>query len=88
MLEQVSRPGNVRVIQDLSKVLLDTCDASTIEFRDRYGNLNAIVTRHFTEDMWIFVSRADPDWEAHLVRLGYQLPSQEGIQLFNSIAQR
>ncbi len=63
--------GQVRVLQGMRRVLLDTHEATIIEFRDRFDDLNAIITRHFTDDMWIFVTKNDPDWESHLIRLGY-----------------
>lgn len=66
------QPGQVRVLRGVEKVLLDTHEATVIEFRDRFNDLNAIITRHFSDDMWIFVTKNDPDWEAHLVRLGYR----------------
>ncbi len=69
-----NQPGQVRVLKGIEKVLLDTHEATVIEFRDRFNDLNAIITRHFSDDMWIFVTKQDPDWEAHLVRLGY-MPS-------------
>jgi len=64
-------PGQVRVLKGVERTLLDTHEATTIEFRDRFNDLNAIITRHFSDDLWIFVTKNDPDWEAHLVRLGY-----------------
>jgi len=69
-----NQPGQVRVLKGIEKVLLDTHEATVIEFRDVFNDLNAIITRHFSDDMWIFVTKQDPDWEAHLVRLGY-MPS-------------
>jgi len=64
-------PGRLRVLQGVRKVLLDTHEATLIEFRDTFDDLMAIVTRHFNDDMWIFVTKDDPDWHSHLVRLGY-----------------
>jgi hypothetical protein len=73
------RPGQVRVLQGVQKVLLDTHEATVIEFRDQFGDLNAVISRHFNDDMWIFTTKADPDWHAHLVRLGYS-PADMNIQ--------
>jgi len=64
-------PGQVRVLKGAAGVLLDTHEATTVEFRDRFNDLNALITRHFSDDIWIFVTKSDPDWESHLVRLGY-----------------
>lgn len=66
----VGSPGQVVVMAGL-QLLLNTDKATVIEFRDRFGDLMALICRHFTDDMWIFVTKDDPDWDAHLVRLGY-----------------
>jgi len=65
------KPGQVRVLKGVQQVLLDTDEATTIEFRDRFDNLNALYSRHFDDDIWIFVTKDDPDWVSHLIRLGY-----------------
>lgn len=67
-------PGHVTVMAGLQQIL-ETDKATVIEFRDGYGDLVAIFSRHFNDDMWIFVTKADPDWESHLVRLGLLKPS-------------
>ena len=65
-------PGLVRVLAGVARPpLLETCEASIVEFRDRFGDLIAIFHRHFNDDMWVFVTCKDPDWEPTLVRLGY-----------------
>jgi len=68
------QPGQVRVLKGMKEVMLDTHEATVIEFRDRFDDLNALIVRHFSDDMWIFVTKNDPDWTSHLMRLGYITP--------------
>lgn len=65
------RPGTIRVMAGPLRQLLETHEASVIEFRDRFGDLNAVVFRQFNDDMWCLITKQDPDWDAILVRLGY-----------------
>jgi hypothetical protein len=78
-------PGRVRVLQGAKQVLLDTHEATVIEFRDQFGDLNAVISRHFNDDMWIFTTKADDDWHAHLVRLGYSLADMSVNQLVHNL---
>lgn len=62
----------IRIRKDaLSKPIFETSEASVVEFFDRNGSMNALLARQFTDDMWVLVTKLDPDWEATLVRLGY-----------------
>ena len=58
----------VRTNNVLSPPLLETDEASIIEFRDSFGDLQALMIRIFTEDLWGLVTKNDFDWEATLVR--------------------
>ena len=66
--------GTIRVLAGIVRPpLLETQDATLIEFRDGFGDLNAVFFRLVpNEDLWAFVTRKDPDWEATMVRLGYK----------------
>jgi len=77
-------PGQVRVMAGLQPLLI-TDKATVVEFRDRFGDLNALFCRHFTDDMWIFVTRDDPDWSATLVRLGYTAAPMTTEQLVDNV---
>jgi hypothetical protein len=52
--------------------LLETEDAHIIEFRDGFNDLNALMIRVLSDEMWGLVTRNDPDWESTLVRFGYR----------------
>jgi hypothetical protein len=60
----------------LQPPLLVTEDAKLIEFRDGFGELNALLIRVFTDEMWMLVTKNDPDWEATLVREGLLKPGR------------
>ena len=66
--------GTIRVLAGIVRPpLLETQDATVIEFRDNFGDLNAVFCRLVPDaDLWAFVTRKDPDWDATLVRLGYK----------------
>jgi hypothetical protein len=66
----VGTPGQIRVMAGIQPIFT-TDKATVLEFRDRFGDLMALFCRHFNDDMWIFITKDDPDWQAHLVRLGY-----------------
>ena len=52
--------------------LLTTTEAKTIEFRDGYGELVALLIRVFgASEMWGLVTKEDDDWTETLVRYGY-----------------
>ena len=62
----VVRGGNV-----LKPPLLVTEDAYVIEFRDGFNDLNALMFRVLSDEMWGLVTKDDPDWHATLVHYGY-----------------
>lgn len=75
---QPGEPGRIGVFRVLSEEpLLFTHEASLIEVWDSQDELFAVFTRHFSDDMWIFVTKDDDDWDSHLVRLGYRAPTQQ-----------
>ena len=61
----------VRTNNVLQAPLLETDAAHIIEFRDDFGDLQALMIRVFTDDMWGLVTQNDEDWHATLVRYGY-----------------
>lgn len=69
----MGHPGTIRVLANvLRPPLLETDQANIVEFRDAFGDLNAIYSRlHANSDLWVFVTKDDPDWESNLIRLGY-----------------
>lgn len=78
-------PGVIRVMAGIQPVFT-TEKATVIEFYDAFGDLMALFCRHFSDDMWIFVTKADADWEDHLVRLGYIQPSITAEQLVRELS--
>jgi hypothetical protein len=76
----VGPPGQIRVMAGI-RPILTTDKATVIEFRDKFRDLMALFCRHFNDDMWIFITKDDPDWESHLVRLGYLSSSITAEQL-------
>jgi hypothetical protein len=71
MIEEGKSRITVRSNNVLQPPLLDTTEASIIEFRDRFGALNALFCRVLSDDMWGLVTKNDPDWDATLIRYGY-----------------
>jgi hypothetical protein len=61
----------VRGNNALQPPLLVTEDARTIEFYDGFGDLNALMFRVLSDEMWGLVTKDDPDWQATLIRFGY-----------------
>ena len=55
----------------LQPPLLETENARTIEFHDSFGELNALMFRVLSDEMWALVTKNDPDWQATLLRFGY-----------------
>ena len=65
MARVVVRSGNI-----LQQPLLDTKDAGLIEYYDCNDELMALFVT-YPGDMWAFINKSDPDWDAALVRYGY-----------------
>ena len=65
----VVRSGNV-----FEKPLLDTGNAKTIEIYDGFGELVALFSRVFNDEMWSFSTKSDADWHAVCVRNGIVAP--------------
>lgn len=73
-------PGRIRVLTSVTGTpLLVTHEATLIEYRNYAGELLAVFSRHFSDDMWIMVACGDEDWETELVRLGYS-PAKSTIR--------
>ncbi len=51
-------------------------DAHTIEFRDRFGDLMALMVRVLSEDGWGLITKDDPDWETALIHYGFKQPDK------------
>lgn len=66
--------GIVRVLDGIKPVFVSN-KVSVIEFRDKFGELMALFFRQYTDDVWVFTTKADEDWESNLIRLGYINPS-------------
>ena len=71
MSEMVRPRIVVRGANVMQPPLLETEDAHLVEFRDSFGELNALMVRIFSEDMWGLVTRNDPDWRSMLAKYGY-----------------
>lgn len=83
----VNAPGVIRVMAGIQPLIM-TSDATVIEFYDGFGDLMALFCRHFNDDMWIFVTKADADWQDHLIRLGYLDAPMSAEQLVRSLASK
>ena len=67
----------VRGANVLAPPLLDTTEANAIEFRDGFGDLNALLVKMpGGDELWGLVTKNDDDWIATLVRYGYTNPSR------------
>lgn len=62
----VVRSNNV-----LQRPLLETGDAGIVEYYDCNDELMALFIA-YPGDMWAFVNKGDPDWDASLARYGYK----------------
>jgi hypothetical protein len=51
--------------------LLDTTEASVVEFYDGNGELVALFGKIFSPDFWAFSNKNDEDWPEALARAGY-----------------
>lgn len=70
----IKAPGIVRVLDGIKPVFV-TNKATVVEIRDKFGDLMALFFQQFADDIWVFTTKADEDWEANLIRLGYLNPS-------------
>jgi hypothetical protein len=70
----------VRSPNMMAPPLLETNGAHLIEFRDGFGELNALMVRIFSDEMWGLVTRNDPDWKSMLVRYGYLTDMSKPIE--------
>jgi len=61
----------VRGSNILRAPLLDTKDASILEFYDGNNSLMALLVRVLSTNAWGLVTQNDPDWHETLVRYGY-----------------
>jgi len=65
------KPGRLVVSAGpLKRTLLETHEATTMGFYDRFGDLHAVIYRIFTDDVWAFANKYDDDWKVTLARLG------------------
>lgn len=51
--------------------LLDTDEASAIEFYDCNGDLVAVFSKVLSDDYWAFSTAGDDDWAQVMARMGY-----------------
>lgn len=58
-----------RVVLLAGAIELPAMRAVTVEFHDAEG-LTAVAYGQFTDDFWIYATRADGDWKQHLLRIG------------------
>jgi len=70
----IQSPGIIRVLEGIKPVFI-TNKATVIEIRDKFGDLMALFFKQFDNDVWIFTTKSDEDWESCLIRLGYLNPS-------------
>ena len=71
----------------LKPPLFESTKANLLEFYDDNGKLIALLFKQFNNDLYMLVTKADPDWHATLVRLGYvnvKLSPQEFLKSLNS----
>jgi hypothetical protein len=51
--------------------LLDTTAATQIEFYDGNGELLALFGKIFSDELWFYSNKKDPDWPQVLARTGF-----------------
>ena len=62
----------IRILNSVLKpALFETHLGNLIEFYSDSGELTALLFKQFNSDLYMLVTRADPDWAATLIRLGY-----------------
>ena len=78
--------GRIRIVGSVLKPpICETSEATVVEFYDGFGDLMAVVCRMFSDDTWGLVTKADPDWETTLIRLGYVQPSTTTRELVKKL---
>ena len=88
MSNEIRKPGStIRVLgrNILQPPLLFTADAHIIEFRDSFGDLNALLVRVLSDEMWGLVTKNDPDWHGTLIRYGYLNPNGSAAEIVRSL---
>ena len=76
MSQVIVRGGDV-----MKPPLCITDDAHTIEIRDRFGDLMALMVRVLSEDGWGLITKDDPDWDTALVRYGFKRADQSFVDM-------
>lgn len=71
----------------ISKPLLMSNDANLIEFYDPQGSLMSLLFRQFSDNMWMLVTKEDPDWETTLIRMGYRGVKQSPAEFIQAVKQ-
>lgn len=64
--------------------LLESEDASAVEFYDGFDELIALFVR-INDEMWGLVTKNDPDWYDVLVRYGYRQPNGTPMEILRRI---
>lgn len=59
--------------------LLETSDASIIEFYDSFGDMNALMVKMLNDECWGLVTRDNPVWLSMLMRYGYVKPEATSL---------
>jgi len=59
----------------LKPPILVTDEAHLIEFRDSFGDLNALLFKVLNDECWALVTKGSDEWASALVRFGYIKPS-------------
>ena len=77
---EAKSPGIIRVLSGINPVFASN-KATVIEFRDKFGDLMALFFKQYGEDIWVFSTQGDDDWESDLIRLGYLSPGLSAEQL-------
>ena len=69
----------VRGCNILKPPLLETSDASIIEFYDSFGDMNALMVKMLSDECWGLVTRDNPAWLSMLMRYGYVKPEATSL---------
>jgi len=71
----------------LKRPLYETNKANLIEFYGDDGELNALLFKQFNNELYMLVTKADPDWAATLIRLGYVNVKLSPKEFLNKVKQ-